>query len=190
MTHDEVSSRRHEALVASGQPIWLFGYGSLIYKAGFAWQERRPASIHGWTRRFWQGSHDHRGTLESPGRVATLVPGEGAICHGMAYRITPDVLEALDVREKNGYRRVVTDLYLDDGERSEALVYMATEGNEAWLGEASAFEIARQISTAEGPSGPNRDYLLLLADSLRDMGHDDPHVAAIEEALLALEAGT
>ncbi|WP_445621126.1 gamma-glutamylcyclotransferase [Kushneria sp. Sum13] len=173
----------------SDAPLWLFGYGSLIYKTGFAFKARRPASIRGWTRRFWQGSHDHRGTLEWPGRVATLVPREDAVCHGMAYLITPDVLEGLDVREKNGYLRVVTDLYFDDGERSEALVYMATEGNEAWLGEASALEIAQQISTAVGPSGPNRDYLLMLADSIRDMGHDDAHVEAIEQALLALEAG-
>lgn len=175
----------------SGEPdasLWLFGYGSLIYKTGFAFKARRPASIKGWARRFWQGSHDHRGTLETPGRVATLVPWKDAVCHGMAYLITPDVLEGLDVREKNGYLRVVTDLYFDDGERSEALVYMATEGNEAWLGEASELEIAQQISTAAGPSGPNRDYLLMLADSIRDMGHDDAHVEAIEQALLALEA--
>ncbi|REC94352.1 gamma-glutamylcyclotransferase [Kushneria indalinina] len=172
----------------SDQPLWLFGYGSLIYKTGFAFKACRPASIKGWTRRFWQGSHDHRGTLESPGRVATLVPQEGAVCHGMAYLIAPDVLAGLDVREKNGYLRVMTDLYFDDGSQDEALVYMATEGNEAWLGEASALEIAQQISTAAGPSGPNRDYLLMLADSIRDMGHDDDHVEAIEQALLALEA--
>lgn len=189
MTRNEASLRHGEPL-ESDQPIWLFGYGSLIYKVGFDYQERRPASIRGWTRRFWQGSHDHRGTLESPGRVATLVASEGAVCHGMAYRIAPEVLKALDIREKNGYVRVITDLYFEDGTRDEALVYMATQGNEAWLGEATAFEIAQQISTAAGPSGPNRDYLLLLADSLRDMGHDDPHVYALEEALLALEAGT
>ena len=47
--------------------VWLFGYGSLIYKADFPYIERRPASIEGWTRRFWQGSHEHRGTPMAPG---------------------------------------------------------------------------------------------------------------------------
>lgn len=169
------------------QQIWLFGYGSLIYKAGFPWIERRPASITGWTRRFWQGSHDHRGTIDAPGRVATLVAREHAICHGMAYLITPDVLESLDIREKNGYLRVVTELYFDDGDRSEALVYIATEGNEAWLGEAPMREMAHQIAEAIGPSGPNRDYLLHLADALREMGHEDAHVLALEKALLTFE---
>jgi hypothetical protein len=88
--------------------VWLFGYGSLIFKADFPYIERRPASIAGWTRRFWQGSHDHRGTEAAPGRVATLVEQAGAHTAGMAYLITPEVFAHLDHREKNGYLRGTT----------------------------------------------------------------------------------
>ncbi len=176
--------------------IWLFGYGSLIWKADFPYHERRPAYIHGWVRRFWQGSHDHRGTPEAPGRVVTLVRQADAICHGMAYRIGPDVLGPLDVREKNGYlREIVTLHFLQTAsqtslqaesqaelhnkpptERAEGLVYLAGQDNAAFLGDAPHGVIAEQIARAHGPSGPNRDYLLYLAAALEAMGVEDAHI--------------
>lgn len=164
--------------------VWLFGYGSLIYKTEFPYLERRPARIRDWSRRFWQGSHDHRGTPQAPGRVVTLVPEQGATCVGMAYLITPQVFEHLDVREKNGYLRFATPMTLDDGRHEDGLVYIATADNAAFLGAASDTEIARHIARSHGPSGPNRDYLLQLADALRALDAEDPHVFAIEQALL------
>lgn len=171
--------------------IWLFGYGSLIWKADFEYLERRPAAITGWARRFWQGSHDHRGTPEAPGRVATLIRAEGAVCHGMAYRITPEVLAPLDVREKNGYlREKVTLTFLDeagnpdaDQAPSEGLIYLASEDNPAFLGDAPLADIAQQIAQAHGPSGPNSAYLLNLAQALRELGTEDAHIFALEAQL-------
>ncbi|MDX1819210.1 MAG: gamma-glutamylcyclotransferase [Marinobacter sp.] len=163
--------------------IWLFGYGSLIYKVDFPFLEQRPASIRGWVRRFWQASHDHRGTPEAPGRVVTLVQQPGAICRGMAYRVSPSVFEHLDVREKNGYLRFATPMTFDDGSEAEGLVYIATEDNEAFLGDAPEADIARQIASAHGPSGANADYLLRLAESLRELGDDCAHTFAIESHL-------
>jgi cation transport protein ChaC len=168
--------------------VWLFGYGSLIFKADFPFVERRPASICNWTRRFWQGSYDHRGTELAPGRVVTLIACAGARCDGMAYLITPQVFAHLDHREKNGYLRAVTDIVFEDGSSVEGLVYIADERNAAFLGPASELEIARQIAAAAGPSGRNRDYLIDLARALREQGKVDPHVFAIEEHLLKLEA--
>lgn len=170
--------------------VWLFGYGSLIYKADFPYIERRPATIQGWERRFWQGSHDHRGTPQAPGRVVTLIPHAEAICAGMAYLIEPDVFGPLDIREKNGYLRVAAQFSLDDGRRVEGLVYIATAENAAFLGPASDAEIARHIADSHGPSGPNRDYLTGLAEALRMLRANDPHVFNIERALLSLSSKT
>ncbi|MCG7200144.1 gamma-glutamylcyclotransferase [Marinobacter pelagius] len=167
--------------------IWLFGYGSLIYKVDFPFLEKRPGSIRGWARRFWQASHDHRGTPEAPGRVVTLIEQPGAVCKGMAYRVSPHVFEYLDVREKNGYLRFSTTMTFDDGSHAEGLVYIATEDNEAFLGEAPDVEIALQIARAEGPSGPNSEYLLRLAESLRELGADCPHTFALESHLRSVD---
>lgn len=173
------------------EDIWLFGYGSLIWKADFAYLERQPAYITGWARRFWQGSHDHRGTLDAPGRVATLIRAQGAVCHGMAYRITPDVLAPLDVREKNGYLREKVPLTFL-GERGEAqegktqiegLIYLATEDNPAFLGDAPLEDIAYQIAHAHGPSGSNKAYLLNLAQALRELCIEDEHVFSLAERM-------
>lgn len=178
-------NRRMDAF--AGQPnVWLFAYGSLIFKVDFPFIERRAAAIAGWTRRFWQGSHDHRGTAEAPGRVVTLIRDAGAVCDGMAYLITPEQFAHLDHREKNGYLRLRTSMRFEDGAHADGLVYIAEEDNAAFLGAASERDIARQIARAAGPSGPNRDYLTSLAVALRALGKDDPHVFAIERHLAGI----
>jgi cation transport regulator ChaC len=183
MSFDTTALNRQRHRFEGSAEAWLFGYGSLIWKADFDFLERRTARLHGWSRRFWQGSHDHRGTPESPGRVLTLVPDPAAACIGIAYLITPVVFDALDRREKNGYLRHLAPLVFDDGSSVDGLVYLADEHNAAWLGPASNAAIAAQVAHARGPSGANRDYVLQLAEALRALGADDPHVFAIEHAL-------
>ncbi|MCE5233879.1 MAG: gamma-glutamylcyclotransferase [Mizugakiibacter sp.] len=187
MPTDTLAARRNTDRPDALAAAWVFGYGSLIYKADFPYLERRPARIRGWARRFWQGSHDHRGTPQAPGRVVTLVAEPDAVCAGMAYLVTPDVFRHLDHREKNGYLRQATELCFGDGGRAQGLVYIAGADNAAFLGPAPEREIARHIAAASGPSGSNRDYLLQLAAALRELGEHDPHVAGIEAHLLALE---
>lgn len=188
MSADTTAINRQMTAFASRDPLWVFGYGSLIFRADFPYLERRPARIRHWVRRFWQGSHDHRGTPEAPGRVVTLVPQQDAVCEGMAYLVRQAVLEHLDFREKNGYLRTLAEMTFADGGTAEGLVYIATADNAAFLGPAPEEEIARQIARSVGPSGTNRDYLLQLAQALRDLSEHDAHVFAIERHLLALEA--
>jgi len=180
MSHNTVEENRRRNLFGDQAEVWLFGYGSLIYLVDFPYLESSPASIEGWSRRFWQGSHDHRGTPDNPGRVVTLIEDPGAVCGGMAFRVEAAVFAQLDEREKNGYLRVATEMTFDDGTTATGVTYLAGADNEAYLGAASELEIARQICRSRGPSGENSDYLLDLAIALRELGLRDDHVFEIE----------
>ena len=168
---------------------WVFGYGSLIYKVDFPFLRREEASIRGWARRFWQGSHDHRGTPDAPGRVVTLIPCADMLCRGVAYQVRHEVFEHLDHREKNGYLQRQVSLSFDHGGPAEiGVVYVADEGNHAFLGQSgSTAELAAHIARSHGPSGSNSDYLLQLASALRELGENDRHVFELESALLAVD---
>ena len=162
---------------------WVFGYGSLIYKVDFPYIEKAPASILGWERRFWQGSHDHRGIATDPGRVVTLVEAPGVRCYGRAFLVEPSVFAHLDYREKNGYERLTVDIVFGDTQTS-GVAYFAAMGNFAFLGDAPPDEIAAQIIRSVGPSGTNIEYVLELARTLRYLDIADPHVFEIEALVL------
>mgnify|MGYP005845291511 CR=1 FL=1 len=166
---------------------WVFGYGSLIYKVDFPYRRREVASISGWMRRFWQGSHDHRGTPGAPGRVVTLLPSPGNVCRGMAYEVDHAVFEHLDHREKNGYQRhgVAIEL-VEAGGTVDGTLYVAGTDNPAYLGPADPHEIVEHILGARGPSGSNREYLLQLDRALREIGEEDAHVAELARRVSAL----
>jgi cation transport regulator ChaC len=163
--------------------LWIFGYGSLIWRADFPFAESRPAYIRHWARRFWQGSTDHRGIPGAPGRVVTLVEAQNEICWGRAYRIAGEqhreVLEHLDYREKGGYERLTLSLHFTELHYITGLTYHATSGNPEFLGEASPWEIAEQVRNATGPSGPNVEYVLQLENALQQMAAEDEHVSEI-----------
>jgi cation transport protein ChaC len=133
------------------QPSWVFGYGSLIWKQDFPYLESRPGKIMGWARRFWQGSHNHRGLDHDPGRVVTLVAAPGEHCYGRVFLIEPGVFEHLDQREKNGYERIAVEFTFESG-GVNGIVYRASENNAAFLGSASPVEMAAQINRRVGLS--------------------------------------
>jgi cation transport regulator ChaC len=165
------------------EPLWIFGYGSLVWRPAFPHTRRQHGYVRGWTRRFWQGSTDHRGVPGAPGRVATVIPESDAHCWGSVYHVDPlhreEVMARLDHREKGGYERERVEVWLTSRERVQALMYVATPRNDNWLGEAPLEDIAAQILRSRGPSGPNPEYLLRLHDALVEMGAEDPHVASL-----------
>eukprot|EP01062_Namystynia_karyoxenos_P041234 TRINITY_DN30038_c0_g1_i1.p2 TRINITY_DN30038_c0_g1~~TRINITY_DN30038_c0_g1_i1.p2 ORF type:complete len:240 (+),score=26.18 TRINITY_DN30038_c0_g1_i1:70-720(+) len=167
--------------------LWIFGYGSLLWKVTFPAAERAVGRVLGYSRRFYQGSADHRGTPEAPGRVVTMVSEPGAECWGAAYRIAPSdvahTLAGLDVREQGGYSTSACAFHPKGGEQPiNVLLYVGTDSNANWLGPGPEEDIARQIAHSVGPSGPNDEYLFRLCDALREIGPDahDDHCFALE----------
>lgn len=168
---------------------WVFGYGSLVWRPAFDHIERIPGFVRGFARRLWQGSPDHRGVPNAPGRVVTLVPEADAICWGMGYRVEPEaweeVLQILDERESGGFERLSLELDFGTSGRppAQALVYVAPSGNPNFLGPAALDEMASQILRAEGASGSNAEYVLRLASALRELNAEDDHVFDIAARL-------
>ena len=112
----------------------VFGYGSLVWRPGFEPVSRELAVLPGHARRFWQASHDHRGTPGAPGRVVTLVPVPGAACEGLVLGLPragrDALLAALDERERDGYARALVRPTLADGRTVEAVTWVATADNQ------------------------------------------------------------
>lgn len=118
-----------------------------------------------------------------PGRVVTLIPAAGRRCYGRAYLIKPGVFDHLDRREINGYERHEVPLQFDEDE-STGVMYVAATNNHAFLGDASMDEMVAQIRRCAGASGTNSEYVLELAQALRDLGESDAHVFELEQRIL------
>ncbi|MEC7985557.1 MAG: gamma-glutamylcyclotransferase [Myxococcota bacterium] len=166
---------------------WIFGYGSLIWKPNFPYVEKRYATLFGWCRRFYQGSPDHRGTEENPGRVVTLLPDAGTRCFGVAYRIAEkdrhDIFTYLDVREQGGYQLLTEEVHFLDGGSALAYVYIATVQNPYYIGADTPQAMANHIYNSHGPSGANLQYFLQLRKALQSFAPVDSHIEEIFHAL-------
>ena len=173
-----------------GQDRWVFGYGSLMWRPGFAYQERRPAVLNGLHRAFCIYSVHHRGTPEAPGLVLGLA--DGGEVQGMAYRIGDEDWEAVYAylleREQptETYIESMAQVALDDGREVETLVFLSDKTHPQWAGELSLDRQAGLIARSTGLSGRNVDYLSDLVAHLREAAIVDSTMEALLEKANAL----
>lgn len=166
----------------SRKEFWVFGYGSLMWRPGFDYDDSAPALLTGAHRSFCIYSIVYRGTPTRPGLVLGL--DAGGYCQGMAFRATTakaaETLCYLRKRElvTNVYRELFRPVTLLDGRNQQvrALCYMVNCTHPQYAGELPVDRQAAIVRTSRGRGGPNIDYVLNTAAHLRDLGVSDPRV--------------
>ncbi|HVV39915.1 MAG TPA: gamma-glutamylcyclotransferase [Nitrobacter sp.] len=180
------------AIDESDGDLWVFGYGSLMWRPGFAFIEQVPARLIGEHRALCVYSFDHRGTPEKPGLVLGL--DRGGACRGIAFRVAARDREAtiayLRSREQTThvYREVMRSVWLENEprERVSALAYVVDRGHVQYAGRLSLAEQVRYVRQGHGRSGNNRDYVLSTVTSIEAQGFRDSRLH--ELALLLHDA--
>jgi glutathione-specific gamma-glutamylcyclotransferase len=159
--------------------LWVFGYGSLMWRPGFEYLEKVPARLIGEHRALCVYSFDHRGSPEKPGLVLGL--DRGGACRGIAFRVAPQLREAtieyLRGREQTThvYREVMRSVWLNNGsqQRVSALTYVADRGHVQYAGRLPLNEQLRIVRQGHGRSGNNRDYVLATVKAIEAEGFRD-----------------
>jgi cation transport protein ChaC len=169
--------------------LWVFGYGSLIWRPGFDHVERVPARLIGAHRALCVFSHVHRGTPERPGLVLGL--DLGGACRGVAYRVTakqrPETIAYLRAREQvtSVYRETLRAVTLleEPQRRVPALVYMIDRGHHQYAGRLDLATQLHLVRQGHGQSGPNREYVLSTVHALEALGLYDRDLHLLAEKL-------
>ncbi|AZO45576.1 MULTISPECIES: gamma-glutamylcyclotransferase [Mesorhizobium] len=157
--------------------FWVFGYGSLIWRPGFAHVETQRARLHGYRRSLCVYSFVHRGTRERPGLVLGL--DRGGSCIGLAFRVPgglrDEVITYLRERElvTNVYLERMLKVRLDSGRTVEAVTYIVDRQHEQYAGALDAAHAAAVVRGAVGQSGINEDYVLSTLEHLKALGIRD-----------------
>jgi cation transport protein ChaC len=177
------------AIDHTGEDLWVFAYGSLIWRPGFHFLERVPARLIGAHRALCVLSHVHRGTPERPGLVLGL--DRGGACRGIAYRVAAaartETVAYLRGREQVTmvYRECTRAVWLEGApaRRVSALCYVVDRGHPQYAGRLTLDEQLHLIRQGHGRSGPNRDYVLATVRALESLGWRDRELHRLAERL-------
>lgn len=169
------------------EPLWVFGYGSLMWKPGFTPAESRIARLYGYHRGLCIWSWVYRGTEREPGLVLGL--DSGGSCLGVAHRVRGDDRDAaaayLYKREMVTavYRPVVRNIRLDDGRKVAALAFVADHRHAQYAGHLSPEEAAAIVQRARGHSGANVEYVANTCACLDRLGIPCPRLHRVNALL-------
>ena len=173
----------------AAEDLWVFGYGSLMWRPGFEFVERVPARMTGLHRSLCVYSWVHRGTQQHPGLVLGL--DRGGACRGVAFRVAAQnragTVAYLRAREQvtHVYRESLRGVMLmgNPERRIEALSYIVDRGHPQYAGRLTIDQQLHHIRQAHGQSGPNSEYVLATVAALEAMDCRDAGLHALAERL-------
>ena len=169
-----------------GQDLWIFGYGSLIWRPEFEFVEQRAASLEGYHRSLCLWSRINRGTPETPGLVFGLE--QTGVCQGMVFKIAgQNVEQTFDAVWK---REMGTGAYLPSWltcatplGNVKAMAFVIDRNGPAYVKQPPEDDLVEIICRAHGTYGSCFDYVTQTAVSLQAAGICDEHLAALTERL-------
>ena len=173
--------------------LWVFGYGSLMWKPDFAYAEAHRALLKGAHRALCVYSIVHRGTDAEPGLVLGL--DRGGSCHGVAFRVSEgaedQTLSYLREREQ------VTDVYVEavrpvrlldgSGRAVNAVCYLVDRNHEQYAGCLSVEDQICIVKAGKGQAGGNVEYVLKTLRHLRELEVTDPLLEGLAAHLTETE---
>jgi glutathione-specific gamma-glutamylcyclotransferase len=179
----------HSALAPANEDLWVFGYGSLMWRPDFPYLERVPARLIGLHRALCVYSFVHRGTPEKPGLVLGL--DRGGACRGIAYRVAAEdrdgTVAYLRAREQ------VTSVYIESSRRVTlsaspprdvtALIFLVDRSHAQYAGRLDIDHQIHLVRQGHGRSGANLDYVLSTVAEIEAQGCRDSKLHAIAERL-------
>ena len=174
----------------TGDDLWIYSYGSLMWDPGFHFAEVRLADVDGFQRRFTMKIAIGRGSRDYPALMLSLDRGEGR-CHGLAFRIAANAVQAESAilwrREmlRGGYAPEMVPMLTPQGP-IQALAFVSNPSHASYVGELPFAETAAIIASGKGILGTNRDYLVQLAMQLTALDIDDPYIARLHGEIAAM----
>ena len=177
--------------LARHDDLWVFGYGSLMWRPGFAYDFRCKATLRGWRRALCVYSHVYRGAPERPGLVLGL--DRGGACAGVAFRVKAALREPTIryLREREQvtavYAERLVPVTLESGERAMALTYVADRLHAQYAGRLDRETMLAVVRAGRGQSGDNAAYVTETHDHLAAIGVRDSELEWLAERLRVRE---
>jgi cation transport protein ChaC len=163
--------------------LWVFGYGSLMWRPGFDFEEKQLAVVRGYHRALCVYSHVHRGTPDLPGLVLGL--DRGGSCKGIVFRVreskAADTIAYLRAREQVTmvYREILLNAVTADGRIVKAVSYAVDRRHAQYAGILELSDLERFVGQGIGVSGANPDYVRATYEHMAGLGIADPTLEAL-----------